>query len=88
MLHTRVDRGGVAWIWYLDRRGTARQVKRAFTDLAKPDAFLCHAAGRCVFHMRDLVTLVGVVERLRRGSAPKDNYVANRRKILSHSGEN
>jgi len=89
MLHTRIDRGGVEWIWYLDRQGTARQVKRAFTDLAKPDEFLRHAAGRCVFHMRDLVTLVGVVERLRRrGSAPKDNYVANLKKILSHSGDN
>jgi hypothetical protein len=60
----------VEWIWYLDRQGTARQVKRSFTDLAEPDVFVGHAAGRCVFHMRDLVTLVEVVERLRRrGSA-------------------
>jgi hypothetical protein len=48
-----------------DRQGTARQVKRAFTNLSKPDDFLQHA-GRCVFHMRDLVALVGVVERLAR----------------------
>jgi hypothetical protein len=39
MLHTRLDRG-VEWIWFLDRRGTARQVKRAFTNLTKPDDFL------------------------------------------------
>ena len=44
--------------------------KRAFTDLAKPDDFRRQAAGRCVFHTRDLVALVGVAERLaRRGSA-------------------
>jgi hypothetical protein len=55
----------VVWIWYLDAQGEARQVKRAFTDLAKPDDFLRHAAGRCVFHMRDLVAVVDIVERLR-----------------------
>jgi Family of unknown function (DUF5372) len=50
--HTRVDRG-VEWIWYLDGGGAARQVMRAFTDLAEPDDFQRQAAGRCVFHMRD-----------------------------------
>jgi hypothetical protein len=64
-VHTRLDRG-LEWIWYLDRQGTARQVKRAFTNLSKPDDFLQQAAGHCVFHMRDLVALVGVVERLAR----------------------
>jgi hypothetical protein len=34
--------------------------------LSKPDDFLQQAAGRCVFHMRDLVALVAVVERLAR----------------------
>jgi Family of unknown function (DUF5372) len=73
MLHTHVT-CGVEWIWYLDVQGEARQVKRAFTDLAKPDDFLRHAAGRCVFHMRDLVALVGIVERLRgRGPARRDS---------------
>jgi hypothetical protein len=72
----------VEWIWYLDAQGEAQQVKRAFTDLAKPDDFLRHAAGRCVFHMRHIVALVDIVERLRaRGSANyvrkiKENYVA------------
>ena len=71
MMHTRVS-CGVEWIWYLDAHGEARQVKRAFTDLAKPDDFLRHAAGRCVFHMRDLVALVDIVERLTdRGSFAK-----------------
>lgn len=65
MVHTRLDRG-VEWIWYLDQQGTARQVKRAFTNMIKPDDFLQEAAGRCVFHMRDLVALVGMVERLAR----------------------
>jgi hypothetical protein len=63
--HTRVDRG-VEWIWYLDGGGAARQVMRAFTDLAEPDDFQRQAAGRCVFHMRDLVALVVMVERLAR----------------------
>lgn len=68
-MHTRIDRG-VEWIWYLDRQGAARQVTRAFTDLAEPDVFLRQAAGRCVFQTRDLVRLVSVVERLaRRGCA-------------------
>jgi hypothetical protein len=71
MLHTRVM-SGVEWIWYLDAQGEARQVKRAFTDFAEPDDFLRHAAGRCVFHMRDLVALVDIVERLTgRGSVAK-----------------
>ena len=62
------------WIWYLDAQGEARQVKRAFTDLAKPDDFLRHSAGRCVFHIRDLVALVGIVERLTgRGSSARDS---------------
>jgi len=65
MVHTRLDRG-VEWIWYLDQQGTARQVKRAFTNMIKPDDFLQEAAGRCVLHMRDLVALVGMVERLAR----------------------
>jgi hypothetical protein len=65
LVHTRIDRG-VEWIWYLDRRGTARQVKRAFTNLTKPDDFLDQAAGRCAFHMRDLVALVAVIARLAR----------------------
>jgi hypothetical protein len=65
MLHTRLDRG-VEWIWFLDRRGTARQVKRAFTNLTKPDDFLQQAAGRCVFHIRDLIALVEVMQRLAR----------------------
>jgi len=69
IVHTRIDRG-VEWIWYLDRQGAARQVTRAFTDLAEPDDFLRQAAGRCVFQTRDLVRLVSVVERLaRRGCA-------------------
>jgi hypothetical protein len=54
----------VEWISYLDAQGEA--LKSAFTDLAKSDDFLRHAAGRCVFHMRDLVALVGIVERLTR----------------------
>jgi len=65
LVHTRIDCGG-EWIWYLDGQGNARQVKRAFTNLSKPDDFLLHAGGRCAFHMRDLVALVGVVERLER----------------------
>ena len=65
MLHTRLDRG-VEWIWFLDRRGTARQVKRAFTNLTKPDDFLQQAAGRCVFHIGDLIALVEVMQRLAR----------------------
>jgi hypothetical protein len=65
MVHTRIDRG-VEWIWYLDRQGTARQVKRAFTNLTKPDDFLQQAAGRCAFHIRDLVGLVDMLERLAR----------------------
>jgi Family of unknown function (DUF5372) len=73
MLHTRVD-CGVEWLWYLDGQGEARQVKRCFTDLAKPDDFLRHAAGRCAFHTRDLVALVGIIERLAgRGSTVKDS---------------
>jgi Family of unknown function (DUF5372) len=64
-VHTRLDRG-LEWIWYLDPQGTVRQVKRAFTNMTKPDDFLQQAAGRCVFHMRDLVALVGAVERLAR----------------------
>jgi len=67
IVHTRLDRG-VEWVWYLDCQGTARQVMRTFTDLAEPDDFLCQAAGRCVFRTRDLVALVGVVERLARRS--------------------
>jgi hypothetical protein len=71
-VHTRID-GGVEWIWYLDGQGTARQVKRAFTDIAESDDFLRRAGGRCVFHIRDLLALVGVVERLvRRGSTAKE----------------
>jgi hypothetical protein len=35
-------------------------------DMTKPHDFLQQAAGRCVFHMRDLVALVGAVERLAR----------------------
>jgi hypothetical protein len=44
LVHTRIDRG-VEWIWYLDRRGTAREVKRAFTNLTKLDDFLDQGAG-------------------------------------------
>jgi hypothetical protein len=74
----------VEWIWYLDAQREARQVKRAFTDLAKPDDFLRHAARRCVFHMRDLVALVDIVERLRaRGSARKIHKLTP--EVLVHS---
>jgi len=69
-VHARIDRG-VEWLWYMDGQGRARQVQRALTNFAQSDAFLHEAAGRCAFHLRDLVVLVGVLERLRRRlSAP------------------
>jgi hypothetical protein len=61
----RVD-GGESWLWYVDRDGTPRRVKRSFTDRAEPDEFRRQAAGHCAFHLQDLVRLLGVVERLKR----------------------
>jgi Family of unknown function (DUF5372) len=50
----------------MDRAGNPRQVRQDFTDRAPPDEFRQQAAGRCAFHLRDLVRLVGVVTRLTR----------------------
>jgi hypothetical protein len=46
---------------------------RTFTDLAEPDDFQRQAAGRCVFHTRDLVALVVMVERLARRVSKADD---------------
>jgi hypothetical protein len=66
----RVD-GGEPWLWYVDRDGTLRRVKRSFTDRAEPDEFRRQAAGYCAFHLQDLVRLLGVVERLKRREQPR-----------------
>jgi hypothetical protein len=61
----RFDRGEL-WLWYVDGEGRLRRIKQSFTDRAAPDAFQRQAAGRCAFHMQDLVRLVDLVDRLTR----------------------
>jgi hypothetical protein len=62
-VHERIDHGEL-WLWYVDGEGRLRRIKQSFTDRAAPDAFQRQAAGRCAFHLQDLVKLVDLVDRL------------------------
>jgi hypothetical protein len=65
LVDARIDRGE-HWLWYVDDEGRVRRIKQSLTDRAAPDAFQQQAAGRCAFHLQDLVKLVELVERLTR----------------------
>ena len=64
-MDARIDRGE-PWLWYVNGEGRLRRIKQSLTDRAAPDSFQDQAAGRCPFHLQDLVRLVELVDRLAR----------------------
>ena len=54
-------------VYFLDSSGHMQRLPAAWTDVAEEDPFVVVAAGRSPLRVEDLLQLVDLLERLRRG---------------------
>jgi Family of unknown function (DUF5372) len=52
-------------VYYYDEQGELCSLLTAWTDVADPDPFVIMAAGRCPFHVADLLSLADLTDRIR-----------------------